>query len=347
MDMARCFAIMSVVWCHSVESVFSMNIEEWSILNTYGKLLRTCSFTIGRLGVPIFIFLSGALILNKNIDDDSGVIEFYKHNLFPLFIAIEIWNVIYNIFLSFLTSQSIEMLTILKNILFLEQVNMSHMWYMSMILGMYLTIPFITILIKRISIKSMYIPMIVIFIASIVIPNMNLVFDIYNKDKYGIILDLSFCGGVYGIYLLAGYFINKGILKRVKNGVNVIIVVLSLLLTIIFQFWCNERGYNYNVWYNFIGIFFCTVFLFEGFRRKSLTNSKINIIINKISCISLGIYFVHRPIQMYVCKYIYFNNSLTLFSIIILWGITFVSSVILVLVLGKVNFLKKFMFIIK
>lgn len=73
-------------------------------------------------------------------------------------------------------------------------------------------------------------------------------------------MDLSFCGGVYGIYLVSGYFINKGILKRITNIINIILVALSLLFTIIFQFWCNERGYNYNVWYNFIGIFFVHYF---------------------------------------------------------------------------------------
>lgn len=195
-----------------------------------------------------------------------------------------------------------------KNLLFLEQVNISHMLYMPMILVMYLAAPFITISINKINIKSMYILMLVVFIAKIVIYNMNLVFDIYNKNKYGCILDLSFCSGVYGTCLLQGYFINKDILKRVTNIMNIIIGVLSLLCTIIFQFLCNERGDNYNVWYDFMGIFFCTIFLFEGIRRKSLKNSKINIILNKIFCISLGIYFVHRPIQMYICKYIHFNS---------------------------------------
>lgn len=83
------------------------------------------------------------------------------------------------------------------------------------------------------------------------------------------------------------------------------------------------------------------------FRRQSLVNSKINIILNKISCMSLGIYFVHRPIQMYICKYIHFNDSLTFFSVITLWTITFLTSIIILIALERVEVLRKWIFIIK
>lgn len=62
-DMARTFAILCVVLCHSVEFAYSninyMNLSEIS------QVFRIIFFTVGRLGVPIFLFLTGALTLKK------------------------------------------------------------------------------------------------------------------------------------------------------------------------------------------------------------------------------------------------------------------------------------------
>lgn len=56
------------------------------------------SFTIGRLGVPLFLFLSGFLLLQKQINDEKDIFTFYKKNLISLVIANSIWVIIYNIF---------------------------------------------------------------------------------------------------------------------------------------------------------------------------------------------------------------------------------------------------------
>lgn len=67
-------------------------------LGKASQIFRITFFTIGRLGVPIFLFLTGALTLKKQIDTDEDVLKFYKKNLIPLLITIEIWNVFYNLF---------------------------------------------------------------------------------------------------------------------------------------------------------------------------------------------------------------------------------------------------------
>lgn len=87
-DIARSFAIICVVLCHSIEfaysNVYYLNLSENS------QIFRIIFFTISRLGVPIFLFLTGALILKKQIESDDDILKFYKNNLLPLFIAIEI-----------------------------------------------------------------------------------------------------------------------------------------------------------------------------------------------------------------------------------------------------------------
>lgn len=174
-----------------------MNLSEIS------QVFRIIFFTVGRLGVPIFLFLTGALTLKKQIDIDEDVLKFYKKNLLPLFITIEIWNVLYNLFNWLITGKfSIEML--LKNIFFLEEVHMSNMWYMPMILGMYIAIPFIAKLVKIFSLKTIKIPMIIVFISCILFPSINIILNIFRVNGYKMILNLNFLGRSLWLIYISG-----------------------------------------------------------------------------------------------------------------------------------------------
>ena len=66
LDIARTFAILCVVLCHSVECVYKMNLQEWNSYSNTSNIIKIILFTIGRLGVPIFLLLTGYLTLNKN-----------------------------------------------------------------------------------------------------------------------------------------------------------------------------------------------------------------------------------------------------------------------------------------
>ncbi len=43
------------------------------------------------LGVPLFLMISGALLLEKRIKDENDIRRFYRHNLLGLVITSEIW----------------------------------------------------------------------------------------------------------------------------------------------------------------------------------------------------------------------------------------------------------------
>lgn len=93
-DIARTFAIVCVVLNHAIDSCY----------NTSGNILKENSFasgivaysglTIGRIGVPIFLMISGYLLLSRDWNQDN-CIKFWKKNWLRLFICTEIWWVIY------------------------------------------------------------------------------------------------------------------------------------------------------------------------------------------------------------------------------------------------------------
>lgn len=79
-DIIRIFAILCVVLCHSSEVAYLPLVSiPYAVLHF-----------IGRLGVPLFFFLTGALVLSKRFDSPEGIRRFYTHNLIGLLVTAEI-----------------------------------------------------------------------------------------------------------------------------------------------------------------------------------------------------------------------------------------------------------------
>lgn len=135
-DYLRTFAIISVVVCHVKEEIYKLNLESIGELDLFNKVCVLCLFTFGRLGVPIFLFLTGYLLLDRDYDDKTTVV-FWKRNLLSLLVTTVIWIVIYNLFFSCNYGNTLSWKLIVKECLFLERVPLPHMWYMPMIIGVY------------------------------------------------------------------------------------------------------------------------------------------------------------------------------------------------------------------
>ena len=265
LDITRTIAILCVVFCHSVESIYKFNLSFARGLSTISKSFMFISFTMGRLGVPLFLFLSCFLLLQKQINDEKDIFDFYKKNLIPLVVANSIWVIIYNIFFV-ITKQNnlVSFEFIIKELLFLKQVPLKNMWYMPMIIGTYLGIPFIAKLVKEFSFKSFIPILIVIFVTSFVLPQINIIFKIVNyKEAYSSLLNLNFLGGAYGLYILLGYFINQ---NKLFNNKTIIAItgVITFVLTVITQYvsTLNNSAFLYSLWYNNPFLLICSACLF-------------------------------------------------------------------------------------
>ena len=78
LDIARTFAILCVVLCHCSEMIYTQQSVKVAELGISSRIFMFGTFTIGRLGVPIFLYLSGILLLKKTIDSDEDIFKFYK-----------------------------------------------------------------------------------------------------------------------------------------------------------------------------------------------------------------------------------------------------------------------------
>ena len=348
LDITRSIAIFLVVLCHAIEAIYKLNIIEWNSFNFESNVFKIISFTTGRLGVPLFLFISGYLLLKKDINNSEDCKKFYKNNLIPLLITVEIWNVLYNVFIPIINNTSFNIKELIMNLLFLKKVSLANMWYMPMIIGVYIAIPFLSIIVKKVDLKILKIPMVIVFVASFILPNISNVIKILFNEQYSLILDLSFLGGTYGLYIILGYYIGNNKFKSIKTRYLVLIGILSFILTCIYQIWMNNNGTIYNVWYNFSGLLITAVCIFEGLSRMKIKlNKNIANIATYISKASLGIFFIHIIVQKLMLKFVNFSIVNKPITVIVMTLAVFISTIMIVYFITKIKFIRQRLLLIK
>lgn len=132
-----------------------------------------------------------------------------------------------------LYQQPFELKELIEILLFIKPSTMPHMWYMPMIIGMYVFLPYISNIIQKFSFNEILIPIILSFLVIFVLPSLKVVsiFLNYTNLQFSSIIDITWAGGTYGIYIILGYYVwNKGILRK-KDEVHYILYnnILSFL----------------------------------------------------------------------------------------------------------------------
>lgn len=341
LDFARCFAIISVVLVHSTEGVYPFNLDAMAEVEFSRKIFTFTLLTLGRLGVPIFLFATGYLLLDREYTTETTV-RFWKKSLLGLLLTTEIWMIIYQIFETWFRGREWSIWILLENMLFLRKADISHFWYMPTILGLYLFIPFVAIALKRMDKKLLVVPVLIGFAYLFVVPVMNVLLDMSGAEKVSGQLTLEFSGGVYGIYLIIGYLVKKEGFKKIRSTVLWGVFTVCFVSTVCLQLFAYSREYKYNVWYNCAFLFAAGVCLFELFSRLTI---KENSLVKNLAKCSFGIYLIHNPIRMMFVRYLHLDSNVV--KIAVVFTLTFLISWLMVHVIGKIPKAGKVLFYMK
>lgn len=98
--------------------------------------------------------ISGYLLLDRDYSSADKIFKFYKHNLLPIVITTEIWNVIYDAII-FIDNGKFDFEVLIRDLLFFKTNQMGNMWYMPMIIGVYIALPFVANAIKTLKQKRL------------------------------------------------------------------------------------------------------------------------------------------------------------------------------------------------
>lgn len=362
LDVARSLAIISITFNHAVNRSFSTEVGQYAEflkLPFPYTVLKAVIYAFSRIGVPLFLMITGALMLNKDYEKEGATARFIKHNWLQLLITTEIWHVILFCYMQFSTDSILRTQGLLacladfvKTMLFINPTTFGSMWYMNMILCAYLLIPILAIALKRLKSSYFIIPIAIVIISGLVFPDINgarLVLGKTNAASF--VLSAANVFSIFVVFMLFGYFVSqKELLSKLKTPVVVLIMLLSFAAFCAFQIWCYSKEPDFTVaeGYKSLFCFVPALFLFELLRRLSYGARFANAAA-WLSRIAFGIYFVHicvmQGLTEVIGKVLPKLNYLPKF--LLLEGVSFIGAIVIVLVVSRINWCKKNLFVIK
>lgn len=340
-DVARSLAIICVILCHSVEGVYPLDIHSILALSFQARLFVFTLMLVGRLGVPIFLVLTGYLLLNRSYNVQESI-NFWKHKCIPLLITTEIWIFIYWAF-SGCNNGQLKFENLIRELLFLKNTEINHLWYMPMILGIYMFIPFIANAVHQFTNKILWIILGIVVIYLFLVPFINIVLVFNGEEGITNQLNLSYSGEIYGVYLILGYLISqKDYNLQLYKCISAAVIILSIAIGIQNYFYINELEYKY--WYDSIFIFgltICVVFALIQLRKMPWNRS--------FTCIaksSFGIYLMHNIILTQMLQIMPITMDRIL-KVVLVTVLSFVVSLGVVMVIVQVPKIRKVLFFMK
>ena len=272
-DIIRVTAILFVVCIHSMEAIDKYAYQNPdSIESIVANLLNSIIHT----GVPLFVMLSGTLLLGK----DESIRTFFVKRVKRILLPFLVWSVIvYS--LDYIMSNEKDIVSFIKNLFIRVTTNGVHgiYWYIYMLLGLYLITPFLRVFFKYCDEKgSLYFVslLLVTYLIGDIFPSIQL-FSRFNSENL-----------LYLFYYTSGYIIYKFLLPKMQTWIPISLTVAIFSL--------NIGCYIYNLSFtNYLTIFlsislFGAICNFKQMRYVKGTNLTY---VNFISKVSYGIYLSH------------------------------------------------------
>ena len=321
----RVIATIAVVVLH-VTSYYSSHfdkvpVNEWACANFIDSIVRFC--------VPVFVMISGALLIPKEEDYAVFIKKRFKRVLWPFLF----WSIIYILFSikeshDFLAVVKITAKGLLKGASF-------HFWYVYMILGLYLFIP---ILSRWIAKAKEY--EIQIFLA---IWLFTLFIDKYPRQAFSKLELMYF--SKYAGYLVLGYYLSTKTFSNRNKTIffSFLLFAAGVISTSILTYYFSRQQHKtVTTFYEYLtpNVMLSAAAVFVLFKNLKLNNS---VFINKVSKLSFGIYLVHILILEKILDRFSFAETMpATLSIIIRSVACFSISFTVIYLLDKIPYLKKF-----
>jgi len=339
LDVIRVVACLAVIMIHSSAIYVDNNIGS---LNFWvGNILNG----ISRVGVPLFVMISGALLLDKDYNYSNK--KPFNH-ITKLIIFFVFWSFIYCVIFriiepALIKHESVNIVEVVGSLI----KGHYHLWYIYMIIGLYLILPLMRLWIKDENKKYVEYFIILSIIFNYIIPQIISVgknyTDLFNHVQN--ILDyinLKYVGG-FTTYFVLGWYINNYSFKKRKiiYMTGILSAITTILGTYIIFITSGKvthiGGYlTINVFLQTVAIFLCIKTKFNNIKENK---SKFISIISKNS---LGIYAIHAGIVSIAYDLLLNRGfNVAIINIPIVFIISLMGSVLITYMLEKIPILKK------
>ncbi|MFS0674980.1 acyltransferase [Ornithinibacillus sp. 179-J 7C1 HS] len=294
---------------------------------------------ISRFSVPVYLMISGALLLSK----DEPIKTFFHKRMSKIMIPFLFWVSFYVVWYHVKDLSSLSVGTFIRE--WLSDGSYYHLWFLFTIIGLYLTIPILRKVTQQSDIKIAIYFVVIWFVATAI----SGLFSHFAGYSHGFRLDMfkGFTG-----YLLLGYILTKieitPIIERIAYILGSIGLFFTLYGTYIYKL---ENGSFTGFWYGnltFTTIFVAlAVFVFFKQRFKNYQPGKL---VNKMSEASFGIFLIHPFIlsifasstfEQIVGFKIYYTLGHPVVGVLISLICLYITSFVAVLIIQKIPYLRR------
>lgn len=333
LDWLRILATIAVVTIHISAGVVTANLFNHQTSWLAGNLFES----ISRWAVPMFVMVSGALLLN-----DQRVYtyrEFLTKRVSKVLIPLIGWSIIYYSYFVYQGYYGFSIIDFTK--LFSTNGISIHFWFIYMILGLYLITPLLKILVQNAAKKDIEYFILLWFYVSVIAKLMRFLFDFsFNVELY-------FATNYVGYFIL-GYYLLKYEITLIWRKVIYSSAIIGLLATFFLTYMSTIKsgGVLQEFWYEYHSpnVLLVTVGLFVAFRYSPIKNDKkLPYIPSIINNTSFGIYLVHMLVINIVStkfSFIWFNFH-PAFSIPYKVSIVIIISAFIVLIMRRIPYINK------
>ena len=340
LDIIKTVAIITVLMTHISASfviLFPVSSPEF----IWGNIIDSLS----RIGVPLFVMVSGALFLDEDKPFDAK--SFFRKHLLKMVVLLVIWSIVYGIFYSMVSGVGI-----LDYIFNFAGTLYPHIWYMYMIIGLYLITPVLRLFVKRENSKYI-LYFIILSVCGNFIPSFLGIFKNifgFTVANYSSRLYLNFASGYTTYFLLGWYITNVDIKKKAKNiliGLGGMGLILMIVLTQAFE---SSIPASYQFTYDSLSIlpFVYSLGSFLLLYRKENTQ-KNRRAFRFISKYTFGIYMLHIIFLEIFMNYILPYSPSTFITPLLYMVLLFVEigapSVIFSYLIEKVPYVRKLLYL--
>lgn len=289
-DMLRAFAIMQVIYVHSV-SQFLPNLAQsgawWACL---------IPEILGRASVPIFLMLSGMFLLQSNMTSPWG---FLKKRMGRILLPMAIWSAIFLFWAHFQTGAEV---SVKRSFELLQNPAYYHLGYLYFLTGLYLAVPVLKVYVLSAKKQDFH------YFIALWIASCALVPALFKLSGISLSIQLVVATHLTG-YFVTGYALRNTLVSRLHKLMLFVAGISSCLISAVGTYYLtrNNNGnldafivesasptiFVYSV---------CTFLLFKSTDWKQYGSKHPHIIKagRSISDLSFSMYLVH-PIIIDLC----------------------------------------------
>lgn len=177
-----------------------------------------------RIGVPLFLMVSGALLLQK----EESWQDIYRKRIWRIVKVIVLFTTIRYFYECFYVKKMVFSCLELIKLIFTGKLFLPY-WFLYAYLSILFVLPFLKKMVKNMDKKEMDILTILIFIFYAVLPIVSAVFDLN--------FEISFVFGITCSYCFLGYYLENVISPNVYTKKNAILALLILIGSVAFSYW--------------------------------------------------------------------------------------------------------------